>query len=281
MNKLIKLTSLGFVAVALVMNSCSDDNDEPENKPATGPSVDNVFTAGLPASVDGATFTTNGKGQVTKIVDGSEVVTFEYGKFSRATEYDAKMTVTDNDYPEDGCEFYMQLNAQGFVTYALQVYNDPTDGENGDGTDTWEFQYNADGQLTSMKRSESSDSYSISYANGNITKVIQSEGDGDRSEYNFSYTNDEFKSSVDNKGNIMLFDSSFHVDMDEMEVAYYAGLLGKSTKNLPMGYTMTGKEGGSSYDDSEVYHWEFNSNNLPTKFWEGDYEYDATSFSWK
>lgn len=31
----------------------------------------------------------------------------------------------------------------------------------------------------------------------------------------------------------MLFDPTLGIDMDEMEYAYYAGLLGKATKSLP------------------------------------------------
>lgn len=78
----------------------------------------------------------------------------------------------------------------------------------------------------------------------------------------------------------MLFDNAFDVDMDEMEIAYYAGLLGKATKNLPMGSTYTGKEGGSTYTDEETYHWVFNADNLPIKFLAGDYEFDAITFAW-
>ena len=72
----------------------------------------------------------------------------------------------------------------------------------------------------------------------------------------------------------MLFDDMFEIDMDEMGIAYYAGLLGKSTKDLPM---------GCDYGDGEVdnYNWTFDSNNNPTKFWCGDYEWDAVTFSWK
>ncbi len=274
MNKLFKLTSIGFAAVAMVMTSCSDD--EPENGNPTGPSIDNVFTQGLPASVDGATFTTNEKGQVTKIQEGSEIVTIEYGSFSRATEFNALMKVRDTSYTDEGYDFYMQLSAQGFVTYALEVYVDPEEGE-----DTWKFEYNADGQLTRLQRSESNDDFKITYTNGDITRVVQDDEDGNHSDYTFSYTNSEFKSVVANKGNVMLFDDFFCVDMDEMGLAYFAGLLGKSTKNLPMGYTAKRTVGDSEYTDTYEFHWTFNSDNLPTKFWEGDYEYDSVTFTWK
>lgn len=273
MNKLIALASLGFVAFA--MTACSDD-DEPSNNTPAEPSIDNVFTAGLPASVDGTTFTTNSKGQVTKIVDGSEVVTFEYGAFSKATEFNALMKIRDTDYPEDGSDIYMQLNSDGFVTYALQVYLDSEDSD-----DTWHFEYNADGQLTSLKRSEGGDTYKITYSNGDITKVYHDEEeDGYHSECTFSYTNSEFKTAIPNKGNIMLFDEFFSVDMDEMGIAYFAGLLGKSTKNLPMSCIEKYYEGDYSDTYTEIYRWTFNANNLPTKFWYDGQGYTTVSFSW-
>lgn len=276
MNKFFGLTSLGLAAFALTFTACSDDDDDTPNGGGNGqPSVDEVFTQGLPASIDGATFTTNDKGQVTKITDGSDVVTFEYGKFSRATEFNALMKMRSTEYPEDSCDVYMQLNGNGYVTYALQVYFE--DGEE----DTWKFEYNGDGQLTRLQRSEGGDEFKITYANGDIAKVIQDEEDGDHREYTFAYTNNEFKSTVANKGNIMLFDDFFQIDMDEMGIVYFAGMLGKSTKNLPMGYSEKSTEGGSDYTYSETYHWTFNANNLPTKFWEGDYDYDAVSFTWK
>ncbi|MDE6346611.1 MAG: DUF4595 domain-containing protein [Muribaculaceae bacterium] len=276
MNKIIKLTSIGFAAFAMVLTSCSDDDDD-DKVPGIGgePSIDNVFTQGLPTSVDGTTFTTNDKGQVTKIVDGSEEVTFEYGTFSRATQFNALMKIRDKDYPTDGSDFYMQLNGNGFVTYAEQVYLDAEDG-----VDTWKFEYNADGQLTRLQRSEGGDDFTITYTNGDITKVVQVEEDGDRRENTFVYTNAENAKAVANKGNIMLFDDFFHIDMDEMGIAYFAGMLGKSTKNLPMGYSVKAVEGGSDYTNSETYHWEFNADNLPTRFWSGDYEWDAVTFAW-
>lgn len=276
MNKLIKLTSIGFVALAFVATSCSDDdNDDPKPNKPVEPSIENVFSEGVPAQVGEAKITTNEQGQVTKIVDGSEVITFEYGNFSRATDFNAKMTVRDNDYPDDGSEFYLQLNAQGFITYALQVYLDAEEGE-----DTWKFEYNADGQLTRLQRSEGGDDFKITYTAGDITKVVQDEEDGDHREYTISYTNADFKSVVANKGNVMLFDDFFCIDMDEMGVAYFAGLLGKSTKNLPMGYSEKSVEGGDSYTYGETYHWEFNSADLPTKFQRGDNEWDAVTFVW-
>lgn len=280
-----------YVAAALVVAagcafvSCDDDDPEvpvapetpetPEEPETPGePSIDNVLPEGLPVSYDGATFTTNDKGQLTKIVEGSTTTTFEYGSFtpSRAEHnYTVLMKERDSYSANDGWDMYMQLNKYGFVEYAYQVYVDP-DME----TDEWWFEYNADGQLTRLKRTEGGDDFTLTYVNGDITKVNQKDEDGDGSEYTISYTNSEYSTVVPNKGGIMLFDDFFQVDMDEMNAAYFAGMLGKATKNLPMGYVE--KDGADTY--TGTYHWEFNADKLPTKFWEGDATYNTVSFAW-
>jgi len=274
-----KFFAMGLISlIGLSLASCSDDDPQgPENvgEPTTG----NVFTKGLPSNVDGATFTTNEKGQLTKIVDGTSSITFEYGTFtpSRASNFTVLMKERDSEYPNEGSDIYMEINKQGFVSYAYQVYLDNREGE----ADEWWFEYNNDGQLTRLKRSEGGDDFKIAYANGNITSVTESDEDGDHTEYTISYTNTEYKNLVANNGCVMLFDDFFQIDMDEMGMAYFAGLLGKATKNLPMGYIENSKEGGSSYTYEETYHWVFNANNLPIKFWSSDYGYDAVTFSWE
>ncbi len=278
MKNSYKFFAMGLVSLMGVsFASCSDDDDPKGPENVEGPSVENVFTEGLPSNVDGATFTTNEKGQLTKIVDGTTSITFEYGSFnpSRASNFTVLMKERDSAYPTEGSDIYMQINKQGFVSYAYQVYLD------GDDADEWWFEYNKDGQLTRLKRTESGDDFKIAYTNGDIAKIAHDEDDGDHREYTINYTNTEYKNVVANKGCLMLFDDFFQVDMDEMGDAYFAGLLGKATKNLPMGYSETGKEGSSSYTSNVTYHWVFNADNLPVKFWEGDYENEATTFSWK
>lgn len=267
-------------AVAFSFTSCSDDNDEPDpdNGGATiaGPSVDKVFTNGLPASVDGATFTTNDKGQLTTIKDGTTTITFEYGTFTqpRAHNFTVLMKERDSQDPTGGSDIYMELDKNGFVTYAYQVYLDDDD------VDEWSFEYNADGYLTKVYRTESEKTTTITYTNGDIEKVASVDEDNYRHEYTFAYTNDKYTSPVANKGCIMLYDDAYGIDLDEMEIVYYAGMLGKATKNLPMGATYKGSEGSSSYTDVYTYNWEFNANQLPTKFWVDNESWDVLTFTW-
>ena len=79
----------------------------------------------------------------------------------------------------------------------------------------------------------------------------------------------------------MLFDDAFQIQIDELEIVYYAGLLGRATKNLPMAATMTGVEGGDKYTSDYTYGWEFNADKLPVKFWEEGDEWSVKTFSWK
>lgn len=273
---------MGLVSlIGLSIASCSDDDDAPMVPENVGePTTENVFPEGLPSNADGATFTTNEKGQVTKIEDGSSNITFEYGSFtpSRAHNFTVLMKERDTISPNEGLDIYMEINQQGFVSYAYEVYL------SGKEADEWWFEYNNDGQLTRVKRSENEEECNITYNNGDITKVTDDKvGSKNRKhyEYTFSYTNDEYKNVVANKGCLMLFDKIFRVQLDEMEITYYAGLLGKASKNLPMGYTEISKEGNDTYTYEKIYHWVFNADNLPTKFWSGEYDYDAVTFSWK
>lgn len=273
MNKFLKFMPVVLLAAAtMTFTACSDDDDvTTDGKPTTN----NVFTNAYPTDIDGAKVSRNGDGQVTKIEDDYSTVTFEYGTFnpSRAHNYTVLMKIREIDDENNGSDIYMELNKQGFVSYAYQI---DLDGD----TDEWFFGYNSDGQLNSFKRTEGSESYTVTYTNGDITRVVKTEDDGDTSEYTIAYTNSTNTSAVANKGCLMLFDDTFGIDMDEMEIAYYAGLIGKATKNLPMGYTRKSVEGGSTYTDNVVFHWQFDKNGYPTKFWEDDYSWEATSFTW-
>lgn len=258
-----------------VLASCSNNDDEPKNDHPVEPSIGNVFSKGLPKVVDGFTFTTNDKGQVTRILDSSwQDITFEYGTFSRAEDYEVLMKIryTDSERnEEDKCDIYIQLNNQGFAHHALQIYADSE-------TDTWDFEYNANGQLTRLKRSESDDNFNIIYKDGNITNVIEDYGDGEHEEFALKYTNAKYQQAIPNTGNIMLFDDLFYIDMDEMGMAYYAGLLGKSTKDLPV-------SGSFTNGFTRSYDWTLD-NGLPISLVEtdsdGDYEWIFDyKFSWE
>lgn len=73
-----------------------------------------------------------------------------------------------------------------------------------------------------------------------------------------------------NKGNIMLFNTTFGIDIGAMKYAYYAGLLGKATKNLPVQFI--DKNGNKTN-----FTWTVNSNGFPTTMTSGSHQY---KFGW-
>ena len=284
MNKFLKFAPYAFLACSALLVSCGDDGDDspvsPVNPvtPAT-PSADNVFTNGnIPASVDGASIALNDKGQVTKIDDENRDITFEYGTFSRSEFYDVKMTIQYKGRDEKAVLFF-QLNEMGFISHALEDYIDSY----GTDTQTYDFKYDAEGHMVYAYCSDDEETYNITYTDGVLDKVVETEDDGDTRVTTFHYTSAEVTTPYENKGNIMFFDQ-WNIDLDRVGKAYYAGLLGKPSKNLPLGYTAKGKEGDSEYSSEHIFYWEFTVDGLPTVYKDGQegYGYNETyTFSWK
>lgn len=256
---------LAGVLMGCGLSSCSSDDDDIDGNGATGNGTvanvkpETVFTAGLPSKVNIAEIKTNAQGLVTQIESETAIVTFSYeGVDFNGKKYDATMEMKgispeiDEDY-----KFYLQLNDQGFITYALE--EEISDGEKE--YDEWTMRYNSDGQLNFLKRSEGNEETTITYTNGDITKVTTvelDEADYGADENVISYGADP----IANKGCIMLFDEVFGIDMDELEAAYYAGMLGKATKHLPV---ESKDPNGSASKMMYGYKWTLNSNDLPVK----------------
>lgn len=262
-------------ALTLGFTSCSDDNDEPNPNPGNGNGTVNpssVFTAGVPSQVGEAVITTNADGLITKIVDGDQTTTFDYTPAkSRAaviipTDYDMTMNVEwGND--EDGVDFYIRLNKQGFIEYAYEVDEDKTEG---DTAEEWWFKYDGNGRMVEMKRTEGDNEITaITYdADGDITAVKVSDDTAPKGKMSctITYTDATHTSAIANKSGIMLYDDSFRIDMDEMAPAYFAGLLGKGTAHLPLGATEISNSDNEEYKDIYTFTWTLNSNQMPTSF---------------
>lgn len=86
-----------------------------------------------------------------------------------------------------------------------------------------------------------------------------SDDEGENSVCDITYTNDDIKTPIANVSGLMLFDETFGIDMDEMNLAFFAGLLGRATKNLPVRKQWKGVSG---YD---LFSWTLNSKNQPVK----------------
>lgn len=271
MKNFFKFMSVGIIAAtSLTLVSCSDDDDDNNGGGNGMPKPTEVFTAGVPTSFDGAAITKNAAGLVSQIKSDYETVTFNYDKVTfNGKSYDATMKYTDDENggdPADNITVYVNINSKGFITNALEVYGD---GE----TDTWTFEYNAADQLSKLVRSEGGNEVTtITYTDGNITKVVTTDDEGGNDQCTIKYTDATLTTPIVNKGCIMMFDECFGIDMDELQVAYYAGLLGKATKNLPVA------------NDDNTFTWTLNSNGLPTQLKSvyGSYpdNYDIYTFGW-
>lgn len=270
MNKFFKFLPIACItAMAFTVSSC-DEKDEPNQGGETvkvNPKT--VFSEGVPKEVGDLVITTNAEGLVTKIVDDDEVTTFDYTASSKTksragvtipSDYDMVMNLFDDNVNTD--TFYIKLNDMGYISYAYQVEN----GNAEDGSDTaeqWWFEYNSKGQLTQMKRTEGGNEVTeMTYdANGDITKVTVKDDDGDNSTCTILYTDAANKTPIANKSGIMLYDYSLRIDMDQMAPAYYAGLLGKATANLPLSATEIQDE-----KTEFTFTWTLNASKMPTKF---------------
>lgn len=266
------MCALAFIATAssVAFVACSDDDNESNDTGTTGSLVNpsNVFTAGVPKQVGSMSVVTDANGLITSMSsreDGVEIE-FSYSGASRAESYDVVMRVREEGYT-DVCNIL--LNNDGFAKYCQEIESDG-------GIEEWWFEYNSAGQLSKMRRTEGDNEVTqITYENGNITKVVVTSDDSDG---NNSYTIKYGASLLENKGCLMLFDETFGIDMDEMGYAYFAGLLGKATKNLPV------EKRDTKYGDEDTYSWSFNGAGLPVKLestYTGDGWTDSQTYEFK
>lgn len=277
MKKIITMAYLSAAVLGATMTftSCGSNNDEPKGEVVeTGTEVNplRVFTGGMPASFGDATILKNIKGQVSTIQSNHEMVTFEYKDMStHASEAQPQvvMTIKDNDEKvmlTRVCNLY--LGKDGFVKHCDETkINKGSDY----GKETWDFTYNNDGQLLTMLRGRRNKKNTIKYQDGNIVETTTTKA-GYSNSYKIFYTSESVLSPIVNKGCLMLFDYTLGIDMDEMEYAYYAGLLGKATKNLPVKLV-------ANENRIDNFTWTLNSNGYPISS-KRNLEFASYSFEW-
>lgn len=299
MNKFLRFVPMVLCCTLVFsISSCSDDDDESNSttnpgtedvvNPSTVVNPLTVFNQGIPSQVGDYTIVKNADGLVSKIIDRKEkeTITFNYTGSTRAnvtipTDYDM-VIVNKSDDPEDDNEvltFYIKLNKQGYIEYAYEV--DSEDGEKDD-IDEWWFKYNDKGQLIEMKRTEGGNEVTtITYDTaGDIIKVsVSDDVYSNKTNCSIAYTNTINTTPITNKSGIMLYDESLSIDMDEMSPAYFAGLLGKGTTNLPLSAVKTNNKYGES--TTYTFSWTLNTANMPVKFIsKSQYDTDEIEFKW-
>ena len=257
---IVSIYSFSFV-------SCGDENKVVEKdgiEKTSEVSARQVFGANLPVSAPNISYIEyNDKGQVIEMITKNYgIVSFDYvNGSSRSTE----QSIVNVSFPKINSNIVMTIGSNGFVSKCTQTTFDKY--ENKTSNDSWYFRYNENGQMIYMYRSEGNDEEtSINYnQDGDIINIKQTSNMGMNIDYtcNIFYTSSQTTSKIENSYMIMMFDELFRIDLDEMYVAYWAGLLGKPTKHLPVGYQK------SNYNDSEtheeLFEWELDSTNKPLR----------------
>ncbi|VTY12324.1 Uncharacterised protein [uncultured Prevotella sp.] len=266
MKKLSNFVWLLAIALgaAIALTACSKNSDGPdggEDKGKVEVNPTKVFVNGMPKIVDGSVFTRDFKGRLSSIYNREEnvLIAFAYTSSILGTKDvpNVVMTVTDAD---ERTVYNLFLNKDGFVKYCDEI--DYEEKGNTPKTTTWNFDYNSDGQL--IKAAQSKDgvktSSTIAYNDGDaVETVTMSEKDGKETDhYRIYYTSKKVTLPIENRGCIMSFDVALGLDLDHLHGAYYAGMLGKATKHLPI-YNM------DKDNDKTTFDWILNNNGFPTK----------------
>ena len=257
MRKLFQLALMVTLTVGTtMMASCSKDNsDEPEQKMVNGTDVNprNVFPLGLPKKISEIVLTLNEKGQLVQFSEpnSNDRATFEYKDVALGSTQAPQVILTETDEP-DKHVYELYLNQDGFVTHAKETHysNDHIAGKA-----TWDFAYNADNQLKDVKCSADKKHIVLEYQNGNVVKTTTTTVVKPTEVTTITYATASIR-PIENKTGVMLFATTLDADFDNLEVAYYAGLLGKPSKNLPLQ--------SEKSDNKATFKWTLDGNGNPT-----------------
>jgi len=257
MRKLFQLALMVTLTVGTtMMASCSKDNsDEPEQKMVNGTDVNprNVFPLGLPKKISENVLTLNEKGQLVQFAEpnSKDRATFEYKDVALGSTQAPQVILTETDEP-DKHVYELYLNRDGFVTHAKETrYSN----NHIIGKATWDFAYNADNQLKDVKCSADKKHIVLEYQNGNVVKTTTTTAGEPTEVTTITYATASIR-PIENKTGVMLFGATLDADFDNLEVAYYAGLLGKPSKNLPLQSEKSG--------DKATFKWTLDGNGNPT-----------------
>ena len=232
------------------MVSCGDDDTFIVGKPS------NIFSNVSPKIVGKYSIYYDEQGRVSMVTERGEYTFrkafFDYSPADR--DCDVRIDITEENYGEM-ISLHVSLNKNGYAEYVSEIEDNRIDQD-------WKFEYNSNGQLIKMVRSEGgSETTTVTYQDGDITKVVQESKFDDCST---SSTIEYGTEKIENKGSVMLFDEMLCIDMDEMGFAYFAGLLGKPTSHLPQSNkSIDYSSGGHKITMCKSFSWSLDVNRLP------------------
>lgn len=266
----IALLTAAVIGATSFFSSCSNKNDDDwiiDRRPdPVTIDLSKVFTNGMPKEVDSMTIQTDERGLVTSIKTKDEMVSFKYihTKTRAIVVPHVLMKVERNG--KATVYYIMYLNKNGFVIRCVIEQKENTKEEK------WRFTYNDNDQLINIIHSaDDYKKFTLTYKDSNIseieTKTIVSQTTTRKKDTcKVAYTSDTTPAPIVNKGNIMLFNTTFGIDIGAMKYAYYAGLLGKATKNLPVQLI-------NKSSNKTNFTWTVNSNGFPTAMTSGSHQY--------
>ena len=231
------------------MVSCGDDETFIVGKPS------NVFSNVRPKIVGKYSIYYDEQGRVSLVTECNEYdcrkAFFDYSPADK--DCDVRIDIAEENYGEM-LSLHVSLNKNGYAEYVYEIGNNQID--------EWEFEYNSNGQLIKMVRSEGGiETTTVTYQDGDIAKVVQESKFDDCST---SSTIEYGTEKIENKGGVMLFDEMLCIDMDEMGFAYFAGLLGKPTSHLPQSNkSINYSSGGYKITTYKSFSWSLDANRLP------------------
>ena len=253
MDKIKKQNAIVIILALLAcvgMVSCGDDESFIVGKPS------NIFSNVSPKIVGKYSIYYDEQGRVSMVTERGEYTfrkaIFDYSPADR--DCDVRIDIAEENYGEMIC-LHVSLNKNGYAEYVSEIEDNRIDED-------WKFEYNSNGQLIKMVRSEGgSETTTVTYQDGDITKVER------KSKFNDSGTNSTIEygtEKIENKGSVMLFDEMLCIDMDEMGFAYFAGLLGKPTSHLPQSNkSIDYSSGGYKITTYKSFSWSLDANRLP------------------
>ena len=175
----------------------------------------NVFTGKLLKQMgDDQFFYENGF--LTKIVNDYETLTFRYNYITNPDAGLPDVQVMDGDE----VEYEVELNEQGFAERVHGMRYD----------DISIFTYDDEGHIIAIDDGREGRLYTLVWENGNLVRMTYTHKSDGRPGNDCHYEYD----GQANSNNIMLYYKLFDIDLDEIQNLYYAGLLGKSTAQLPI-----------------------------------------------
>ena len=253
MDKIKKQNAIVIILALLAcvgMVSCGDDDTFIVGKPS------NIFSNVSPKIVGKYSIYYDEQGRVSMVTERGEYTfrkaIFDYSPADR--DCDVRIDITEENYGEM-ISLHVSLNKNGYAEYVSEIEDNRIDED-------WKFEYNSNGQLIKMVRSEGgSETTTVTYQDGDITKVVQESKFDDCST---SSTIEYGTEKIENKGSVMLFDEMLCIDMDEMGLAYFAGLLGKPTSHLPQSNkSIDYSSGGYKITTYKSFSWSLDANRLP------------------